>query len=186
MYLPEVALIGNADQAFVREGVIRNPQLPVPPPPDDITWNLGLRVSIPIFEGGRKRNEMQRATIEQDKIAWQKDDLLNKLETGIRSNVQFLQASYREMELSENAARAAEDNFYTSQDAYAQGMVNVAQLTDAQSVMIRTLQMALGSRYQYILDYIKTERLQGKFFFLEDESEKAQYTNRLVNYLTEE
>jgi outer membrane protein TolC len=186
MYLPEVALIGNAEQAFVREGVIRNPQLPVPPPPDDITWNLGLRVSIPIFEGGRKRNEMQRATIEQDKIAWQKDDLLNKLETGIRSNVQFLQASYREMELAENAARAADQNFYTIQDAYAQGMVNVAQLTDAQSVMIRTRQMALGSRYQYILDYIKTERLQGKFFFLEDESEKVQYTNRLLNYLTEE
>lgn len=186
MYLPEVALIGNADQAFVREGVIRNPQLPVPPPPDDITWNLGLRVSIPLFEGGRKRNEMQRATIEQDKIAWQKNDLLNKLETGIRSNVQFLQASYREMELSENAARAAEENFFTIQDAYAQGMANVAQLTDAQSVMIRTRQMALGSRYQYILDYIKTERLQGKFFFLEDESGKAQYTNRLLNYLTEE
>jgi outer membrane protein len=186
MYLPEVALIGNADQAFVREGVIRNPQLPVPPPPDDITWNLGLRVSIPIFEGGRKRNEMQRSSIEQEKIAWQKDDLLNKLETGIRSNVQFLQASYREMELSENAARAAGENFHTIQDAYAQGMVNVAQLTDAQSVMIRTRQMALASRYQYILDYIKTERLQGKFFFLEDESEKAQYTNRLLNYLTEE
>lgn len=186
MYLPEVALIGNADQAFVREGVIRNPQLPVPPPPDDITWYLGLRVSIPIFEGGRKRNEVQRASIEQDKIAWQKDDLLNKLETGIRSNVQFLQASYRELELSKNAANAAEKNFYTIQDAYAHGMVNIAQLTDAQSVMIRTRQMALGSRYQYILDYIKTERLQGKFFFLEDESERARYTNRLLKYLTEE
>jgi outer membrane protein len=186
MYLPEVAVIGSADQAFVREGVIKNPQLPVPPPPDDITWNLGLRVSIPLFEGGRKRNEAQRATIEQDKISWQKDDLLNKLETGIRSNVQFLQSSYREMALSENAARAAEANFQTIQDAYAQGMANVAQLTDAQSVMIRSRQMALGSRYQYILDYIKTERLQGKFFFLEDESEKAQYTNRLLNYLTEE
>lgn len=186
MYLPEVALIGNADQAFVREGVIRNPQLPVPPPPDDITWNLGMHISIPIYGGGRKRNEIQRTTIEKDKIAWQKDDLLNKLESGIRSNVQFLQASYREMELSENAARAAEKNFYTIQDAYAQGMANVAQLTDAQSVMIRTRQMANGSRYQYILDCIKTERLQGKFFFLEDESEKAQYTIRLLKYLTEE
>ncbi len=186
MYLPEVALIGTADQAFVREGVIRNQQLPVPPPPDDITWNLGLRVSIPIFEGGRKRNELQRANIEQDKIAWQKDDLLNKMETGIRSNVQLLQSSFREMELSENAAISAEENFHTIQDAYAQGLVSVAQLTDAQRVMIRTRQMALGSRYQYILDYIKTERLQGKFFFLEEESEKTQYTNRLLNYLTEE
>ncbi len=186
MYLPEVALIGSADQAFVREGVIRNPQLPVPSPPDDITWNLGLRLSIPIFEGGRKRKELQRATIEQDKIAWQNDDLLNKLETGIRTNVQFLQASYRELELAENAARAAEENFYTIQDAYAQGMANVAQLTDAQSVMIRTRQVALGSRYQYILDYIKTERLQGNFSFLEDDSERVSYANRLMNYLTEE
>jgi outer membrane protein TolC len=186
MYLPEVALIGSADQAFVREGVIRNPQLPIPPPPDNITWNLGLRVSIPIFEGGRKRNEMQRAIIEQDKIAWQKDDLLNKMETGIRSNVQFLQASWREMELSENAARAAEENFYTTQDAYAQGMINVAQLTDAQNVMIRTRQMALGSSYQYLLDYIKTERLQGKFSFLDDETERKLYADRLLNYLTKE
>lgn len=186
MYLPEVALIGSADQAFVREGVIRNPQLPVPPPPDDITWNLGLRVSIPLFEGGRKRNEVQRATIEQDKITWQKEDLLNKMETGIRSNVQFLQTSYREMELAENAARAAEENFYTIQDAYAQGMVNVAQLTDAQSVMIRTRQMALGSGYQYLLDYIKTERLQGKFSFLDDETERKLYADRLLNYLTKE
>jgi outer membrane protein len=186
MYLPEVALIGSADQAFVREGIIRNPQLPVPPPPDDITWNLGLRLSIPIFEGGRKRTEVQQATIEKDKIAWQKEDLLNKLETGIRSNVQFLQASYREMELSENAARTAEDNFRTVQDAYAQGMADVTQLTDAQSVMMRTRQMALGSRYQYILDYIKTERLQGKFTFLDDESEKTLYVNRLLNYLIEE
>ncbi|MGD9931949.1 MAG: TolC family protein [Mangrovibacterium sp.] len=186
MYLPEVALIGSADQAFVREGVIRNPQLPVPPPPDDITWNLGLRVSIPLFGGGRKRTEVQRATIEQDKITWQKEDLLNKLETGIRSNVQFLQASYREMELAENAAIAAEANFHTIQDAYAQGMANVAQLTDAQSVMIRTRQMALGSRYQYMLDYLKTERLQGKFTFLDDETERKLYADRLLNYLTKE
>jgi outer membrane protein TolC len=185
MYLPQVALTGSADQAFVREGVIRNPQLPVPPPPDDITWNLGLRVSVPLFEGGRKRNEVQRATIEQDKITWQKEDLVNKLETGIRSNVQFLQASYREIELAENAARAAEDNFNTIQDAYAQGMANVAQLTDAQSVMIRTRQMALASRYQYMLDYIKIERLQGRFIFLENESERMQYADRLLNYLTE-
>jgi outer membrane protein TolC len=90
------------------------------------------------------------------------------------------------MELSENAARAAEENFYTTQDAYAQGMINVAQLTDAQNVMIRTRQMALGSSYQYLLDYIKTERLQGKFSFLDDETERKLYADRLLNYLTKE
>ena len=186
LYMPEVALTGAADQVFMREGVIRDPQLPVPDPPDDITWSLGLRISIPIFEGGRRRTEVQRATIEQDKINWQKEDMLNKLESGIRSNVQFLQASFRELRLSENAAQAAEDNFRIVRDAYAQGMVNAAELADAQSVMTRTRQIALGSNYQYILDYIHIERLQGSFSFLTNDSEKTGYTNRLLNYLNKE
>ncbi|HAX96552.1 MAG TPA: TolC family protein, partial [Prolixibacteraceae bacterium] len=186
MYLPEVALIGNADQAFVREGVIRNPQLPVPPPPDDITWNLGLRVSIPLFEGGRKRAEIEKAAIGQEKIAWQRKDLLNKMEAGIRTNVQFLKASYRELELSEAAAKAAGENFQAVQDAYVQGMANAAQVADAQSVMVRTRTMAMGSKYQYLLDYVKTERLQGRFLFLEDDMEKSLYINRLLEGLRTE
>lgn len=186
MYLPDVALIGNADQAFVREGVIRNPQLPVPPPPDDITWNLGLRVSIPLFEGGRKREEIQKAAIGLEKIDLQRNELLNKLEVGIRSNVQFLKASYRELELSDAAAKAASMNFLTVQEAYVQGLANAAQLADAQSVMFRTRTMAMGSKYQYLLDYIKTERLQGRFLFLEDEVEKSLYVSRLLSSLKTE
>lgn len=185
LYLPEVALFGNADQAFIREGVISNPMLPIPPPPDDITWNVGMRVSIPVFEGGRKRQEAQRATIEQDKIAWQKEDLLNKLSKGIHSSVQFLKASYHEVALSREAARAAGDNFRIVQDAYAQGMATVVQLIDAQNVMVRTKNLATGAYYQYMLDFINTERLKGDFTFLADETEQGIYNGRLLNYLNE-
>ncbi len=182
-YIPELALIGGADQAFVREGTIRNSQLPIPPPPDDITWNAGLRLSFPIFEGGRKNAEAQRATIEQDKMAWQKKELLTTLEQGIRSNVELLKASYRELGLSQKAAQAAADNYRVVQDAYLQGMVHVVELIDAQNVMIKTRNMAESAYYQYLLDYIHTQRLQGRFSFLEDESAQAAYTGRMVEYL---
>lgn len=183
LYVPELALFGGADQAFVRDGTISNPQLPVPPPPDDITWNVGLRLSLPVFEGGRKSAEAKRTAIEQDKIAWQKEELLTTLEQGIRSNVQLLKASYHELDLSQNAAQAAEDNFGIVQDAYSQGMSTVVQLIDAQNVMIKTRHMAMSAYYQYILDYIHTERLQGRFSFLEDEAGRAQYINELLRYL---
>lgn len=183
LYVPELALFGGADQAFVRDGTISNPQLPVPPPPDDITWNVGLRLSIPVFEGGRKSSEAKRTAIEQDKIAWQKEELLTTLEQGIRSNVQLLKASYRELELSRNAAQAAEDNFGIVQNAYSQGMATVVQLIDAQNVMIKTRHMAMSAYYQYILDYIHTERLQGRFSFLEDEAGRTEYINELLRYL---
>jgi outer membrane protein TolC len=186
LFVPEVALFGQADQAFIREGTQPISGMPIPPPPDDITWYLGVKMSIPLFEGGRKKTEVQRTTIEQEKIAWQKDDLLNNIEKGLRTNVQLLKASYNELELSQQAARAAEDNYKVVQDAYAQGIANVVQLIDAQNVMIRTKHMATSAYYQYILDYIKAERLQGRFTFLTDEAQQQEYTNRLLNNLNNE
>lgn len=186
LFVPEVALFGQADQAFIREGTQAIPNLPIPPPPDDITWYLGVKMSIPLWEGGRKRTEVQRTTIEHDKIAWQKDDLLNKIERGLRSNVQLLKASYKELELAQQAARAADDNYRIVQDAYAQGVATVVQLIDAQNVMNRSKYMAASAYYQYILDYIKTERMQGRFGFLTNETEQQEYRNRLFNYLNNE
>jgi outer membrane protein TolC len=186
MFVPEVALFGQADQAFVRNGTMPIEGMPIPPPPDDITWYLGVKMSIPLFEGGRKRTEVQRTTIEQDKIIWQKDDLLNKIEKGLRTNVQLLTASYKELELAKEAARAANDNYKVVQDAYAQGVATVVQLIDAQNVMTRSKYMAASAYYQYILDYIKTERMQGRFSFLTDETEQEEYSNRLFNYLNNE
>ncbi len=186
LFVPEVAMFGNADQAFVRDGTQKISNLPIPSPPDDITWNLGVRMSLPIFEGGRKKAEVHRATIEQDKITWQKNDLLNNMEKGLRSNVQLLKASFRELDLSKNAARAAEDNYKVVQDAYAQGVATVIQLIDAQNVMIQTRHMASSAYYQYIIDYIKAERLQGRFTFVTDEVQQQEYTNRLLNNLNNE
>lgn len=182
-YIPEAALFANADQAFVRNGVITNTQLPIPPPPDDITWNAGIRLSIPIFEGGKKVAERQKSMLELDKLNYQKTDLINQLESGIRSNVQKLRASFLEMELSNNAAQAAKDNFNIVQDAYSQGVADLIQLIDAQNVMIKTKYLANIAYYQYVMDYILIERLQGKFTFLGTESEKQTYTNQIQEYL---
>lgn len=186
MFVPELALFGGLDQTFVRDGTYSNPELPIPLPPDDITWNVGVRISLPIFEGGRKRAETRRASIEQTKITWQKEELLSTLEQGIRSNVQLLKASYRDLDLSENAAKAASNNFEIVQDAYSQGMVSVVELIDAQNMMIQTRLKAKNVHFQYILDYIHTERLQGRFTFLEDPTEKFRYISTLADFLRHE
>jgi outer membrane protein len=184
LFLPEVAVFAGVDQVFVRDGAIANPRLSIPPPPDEPSWNVGLSLSIPLFEGGKTVSEVQKSNIELNKIAYQKEELLNVLETGIRSNVQKLRTSYLELELSQNAALAAEDNFKVVQDAYSQGVVNQVQLIDAQNVMTRSKHLSTIAYYQYVLDYIYIERLQGEFTFLNDENEQESYTKRLKDYLT--
>ncbi len=182
-YIPEIALMGSADQAFIREGTILPPNMPVPPPPDDMTYNLGISLKIPIFQGGKANAEMNKSVIEMDKINYQKEELNNTLETGVRTNVQKLRTSYLELELSKNAATAAENNFKLVQDAYFQGAVNLIQLIDAQNIMTRTKLMADIAYYQYIMDFIQVQRLQGKFIFLSSEDEQKAYTNKLQEFL---
>ncbi|NOR87416.1 MAG: TolC family protein [Bacteroidales bacterium] len=182
-FMPELVAFGWADQAFLREGTIQPEGMPVPPPPDDMTYNLGLSLKIPIFQGGKSAAQAKKTIIELNKLDFQKESLLNQLETGIRSNVQKLRTSYLELELSKNAANAANENFKMVQDAYFQGAVNIIQLIDAQNVMTRTKHMANIAYYQYVLDYLIIERYQGKFIFLNSEEEREDYAKRLQNYL---
>lgn len=183
-YLPEVAIVGGADQAFVREGIIRNPQLPVPEPPDDITWNVGLNMRFSLFEGAKRKNELKRTVLEQEKIEWQKQALTNEMQTGIRAGVQQLQASFKDMALAENAAAAADENFRIIQDAYNEGVVGVIELIDAQNMMIRTKLLSVNARYSYVLNYANTERLQGEYSFLKSDEDHQQYAENLANYLS--
>ncbi len=182
-FMPELVAFGGADQAFIRNGTIMPDNMPVPPPPDDMTFNYGLSLKIPIFQGGKASAQAAKSIIELDKITYQKEELLDKLEVGIRSAVQKLRTSYLELELSKNAANAAEANFKMVQDAYFQGAADLIKLIDAQNVMIRTKQMANISYYQYVLDYLVVERYQAKFTFLSPDSEKEEYINRLNLFL---
>ena len=182
-FMPELVAFGGADQAFIRNGTIMPDNMPVPPPPDDMTFNYGLSLKIPIFQGGTASAQANKSMIELDRINYQREELMDKLEVGIRSGVQTLRTSFLELDLSKNAANAAVANFKIVQSAYFQGAANLINLIDAQNVMMQTKQMANISYFQYILDYIVVERYQGKFMFLSSEQEKEDYINRLNQFL---
>jgi len=182
-YMPEVALIAGADQAFIREGMISNPQLPVPPPPEDITWNIGVRLSFPLFNGGKIKNEVAKANVQMSQAQLQQEDLRSRLEQAVMYNVQFLNASYHEMKLANDASEAAEANFAVVRDAYSNGVADVSRMIDAQKALYGAKTMVLNSSAQFVLDFLKTERLQGNYTFLGSEKERLVYKNNLVTYL---
>ena len=182
-YLPELVGFAGTDYTFLRNGVITNPRLPVPPPPDDVTWNTGFSLKFSVFEGSRKKYNLQQSKIEKEELDYTKSEVLNNLEQGIRVNTQKVSVSYRSVALSENAKEAAQKNFESVQEAYKQGVVDVTQLLDAQNVMLNTSLLATKSYYQYVLDYLQLERLTGKYNFLESATKQEEYNLRLSQFL---
>jgi outer membrane protein TolC len=51
-YLPKLVGFASANDIFMLEGLQANPQLPVPPPPQDLTWNAGIGESNTKDESG--------------------------------------------------------------------------------------------------------------------------------------
>ena len=147
------------------------------------TWNVGIRASIPLYQGGSRRidNEISKLSIEQLRL--QKLSAKQSFEMLIRSNMETLSASYSQMELSNISAVAALENFKIVQDLYRQGQADIITLIDAQNASLQAELSATNAVYQFMSDFFAVERYAGQFYFLMSQEEKQSFSDNLLNYL---
>ena len=152
---------------------------------DDLDWSVGLKVSIPLFEGGRKLSEYRQDRTILDKL--NKVLLLtkNKIEENILTSARTARASFTSISLSEKAAEAAKKNLNLVKDAYSQGTVSIIDLLDAQNAAFVSDEVAANSVYDFLIDYMVTQRAMGKFYFLMGDEEKVAWSKRMNAALDE-
>ena len=178
-YLPTVALSGSANRVFDKYDV---PE--VFEPKDNVTtWNLGVGVSYPIFQGNLRRKQLEQADLTLQQLNLTRNNIQNQLELGIRSNMETIYVSFSRMDLSREAANAATKNFDIVRDAYNQGQANITTLIDAQNNTLQAELNANNAVYSFILDFLRLERSIGFFYFLASEEEKTDFFQRAQVYL---
>lgn len=179
--LPSVAVSGGVDY------LIDTWQYPEGVMPIDIntTWNMGVGLQFPIFQGGKRKINADRSRLSIMQLEDQKQNLLNQLELLIRANLETVGASYSRTILSREAADAARKNFEIIQDSYSQGLVNVTTLIDAQNATLQTELTAVNAIYQLTADFLNLERSVGSFYFLNAPAEQEAYKQRLISFLSQ-
>ncbi|MDH3709326.1 MAG: TolC family protein [Cyclobacteriaceae bacterium] len=184
LYLPEIGVSGGANYTLNRGGAgSEQPSLgPGVEVPNDLTWQLGLSASLPLFTGGRRSATYQRGIIELEQLRFEKYQLINQLEQQIRSSMQQVGASYANIQLSNEAKTASSLNFDLVQEAYKQGTVSVINLIDAQNQAIQAQLNAANAGYQFIIDILNVDRAIGKFYSLSTEDERESYFIRLKEF----
>lgn len=177
-YLPTVAVNGSANQLLGKYNV---PDA-FPKSGNASTWNLGVGVSYPIFQGNLRRRQLDQADIQLKQLDLTQKNVENQLELAIRANMQNIYVSFSRVQLSQQASTAAAQNFAIIQDAYNQGQVNITTLIDAQN---NTLQSELGATnavYSFILDFLQLERSIGFFYFLASTEERNDFFQRATAF----
>lgn len=119
----------------------------------DFNYAAYARLSVPIFEWGKRRSE-KRAFREQVGVA---TDQLNKTTDQVNLEVQTarvaLQHAIEQVKLTENSLQKANENEQKAMERYREGKNSILEVIDAQTYrqtsQLNYVQAKLMARYQY-------------------------------------
>ncbi|PPK85218.1 outer membrane protein TolC [Neolewinella xylanilytica] len=146
------------------------------------TYTIAVGASIPIFQGGLRRAQLEQAKLSALQTATQRENTENQLVQRLYSSVETLVASYRNLRLAREAAATSERNFAIIEDLYRSGAANVTSLVDAQNVVLQSRVNATNLGYQFVADFLTVQRSTGSYQFLAEPAEQTAFLQRFLSY----
>jgi TolC family type I secretion outer membrane protein len=119
---------------------------------------VGVRLSVPIFEGGMTSSLVREAVARQDKAREEQDQEFRKTERlarsallGVQSSAQTLSALRKSLVAQQSALQAKEEGMRT-------GLYSVVQVVDAYRLYFAAKRDYLQARYDYLLNRLKLKQ----------------------------
>ena len=155
------------------------------PKADNNNWNVGLSLSLPIFEGGAKQAVFAKAQKELFALKKQRIAAEDAIEQRIRSAMHIAQASFAAIKHSRAQSEAAHKSLNVMKDAYAQGAVSILDLLDIQNTAKLSDEGAANAVYRFVADYLNIQRAVGNFDVFSSKEETDRFFDKLEKYLIE-
>ncbi len=181
-YLPSVALRGQADHTFWRDG---KGMPPASAAPLDGTWNLALHFTYPLFQGNQRKVAVDQTAIQQRQLRLQEESLRQQLSQAVRVRMTNLVSRGTNIHFAQVAAASARKNFELVQDAYEKGLPGIAQLVDAQRASLSASQAEASAVYEYLVSYLQLENSVGGYTMFMTPDEREAFVGRLTAFFSE-
>lgn len=153
---------------------------------NDTGWTVGLNISLPLFEGGARHARVTGSRLELEKNMMQRDATTERIEQRVRSTLHQIKSSYPSIQLSKEAAVAANKNLKLVTDAYTRGTLSILDLLDAQNSALVADESATNAVFVFLIDLMNLQRSLGRFDFFLDEQGMDDWLKRLRNYIATE
>lgn len=146
---PQVSAVGNAR---AMSGGNFNPQE---------EWQIGVRITVPIFDGGIKSRDIQQARMEKKKARLAFDNLVNQTNAAIRNAWQTVDALRRGIVVSQAALKQAEEALRIEKLRYENSRSTVNDLTSAEAALWEAKSNLARSENSYELGKAELLRTMG-------------------------
>ncbi len=124
-------------------------------------WFVGVRASIPIFEGGRIASERREAAMLERQRQYQMRDLANRIEREFRFAMLEMDSRYAQIEIARDEIRLGRDEVEQAEERYREGLADNRELIDAQQRLADAENSHLRAVYLYGLSRLGFARAIG-------------------------
>ena len=153
---------------------------------DRLNWSIGLRASLPLFQGGALRSRRSQARIKLDELTLNREALRQRVEQRARAAMHAALASWAGIDLARQAAAAAKSNLELVADGYSEGVVDIVTLLDAQRQALNAELSAATANYDFFSDMMAMQRATGRFDLFRSDEERLQFLESVRNFFAEE
>jgi outer membrane protein TolC len=113
------------------------------------TRSIGVRIDVPIFDGGRTRSEVQAATSRVHQAEMQLSDLRAAVEKDVRQALDNLATREDQMRAAQKNLDLAQRELSLAQDRFRNGVADNIEVTTAQTALEDARQIAVSSLAQF-------------------------------------
>jgi outer membrane protein TolC len=113
------------------------------------TRSIGVRIDVPIFDGGRTKSEVQVATSRVHQAEMQLADLRAAVEKDVRQALDTLATREDQMRAAQKNLDLAQRELSLAQDRFQNGVADNIEVTSAQTALENARQMAVFSLAQF-------------------------------------
>ncbi|GGI56997.1 TolC family protein [Winogradskyella haliclonae] len=181
-FIPTVSLQGQYSLAISQWGVGSTLPAGAITAPDG-TYNVGLNLSLPIFQQNLRNINRQTIKIQEEQLQIQRENTDLNIEKNVNDIVLDLVNQIANIEISKISEETAKESLELTQNAYQEGAVPVIQLIDAQTNYLQTQLARATANYNYLITSMQLERAIGYFFLMHTETENQEFIQRAQQYI---
>ncbi len=154
------------------------------PLPNDVDWNVGINLSLNLFNGMGTSAQIEQTDLELQQIKLQEKSLEDKIALSIRSEMEYLKAKYFGINQSKIQLDASEKTLKIISNSYSSGAVSILSLLDAQSAALNAQQISANSLYDLFIGYMSLQRAIGQYDALMTNEERENFLNSILKFVS--
>jgi outer membrane protein len=121
----------------------------------------GIRLNLPIFEGGLRRAEVREAEARYRQATLLYEDIKKTISIEVEEAFLDLQTQKGVLKSLEDQLRFARDNFNSISRQYEFGLANSIDVIDANTLLLTSERQLMNARYNYELSEVRLKKAAG-------------------------